>query len=107
MSEKKRKRYPADRHRLHDLLEKKEESLLSLETEVKELRSLVRQADFTAINATAEMYNVTPEQFAQIMQSLHDRQEQAFPELPPDAVAVPILPDEPEKEDMSGDNDET
>ena len=107
MSEKKRKRYPADRHRLHDLLEKKEESLLSLEAEVKELRSLVRQADFTAINATAEMYNVTPEQFAQIMQSLRDRQEQAFPELPPDAVAVPILPDEPEKEDMSGDNDET
>ena len=107
MSEKKRKRYPADRHRLHDLLEKKEESLLSLEAEVKELRSLVRQADFTAINATAEMYNVTPEQFAQIMQSLHDRQEQAFPELPPEAVAVPILPDEPEKEDMSGDNDET
>ena len=107
MSEKKRKRYPADRHRLHDLLEKKEESLLSLEAEVKELRSLVRQADFTAINATAEMYNVTPEQFAQIMQSLHDRQEQAFPELPPDAVAVPILPDKPEKEDMSGDNDET
>ena len=107
MSEKKRKRYPADRHRLHDLLEKKEESLLSLEAEVKELRSLVRQADFTAINATAEMYNVTPEQFAQIMQSLRDRQEQAFPELPPEAVAVPILPDEPEKEDMSGDNDET
>ena len=107
MSETKRKRYPADRHRLHDLLEKKEESLLLLEAEVKELRSLVRQADFTAINATAEMYNVTPEQFAQIMQSLRDRQEQAFPELPPDAVAVPILPDEPEKEDMSGDNDET
>ena len=107
MSEKKRKRYPADRHRLHDLLEKKEESLLSLEAEVKELRSLVRQADFTAINATAEMYNVTPEQFAQIMQSLRDRQEQAFPELPPDAIAVPILPDEPEKEDMSGDHDET
>ena len=107
MSEKKRKRYPADRHRLHDLLEKKEESLLSLEAEVKELRSLVRQADFTAINATAEMYNVTPEQFAQIMQSLRNRQEQAFPELPPDAVAVPILSDESEKEDMSGDNDET
>ena len=107
MSEKKRKRYPADRHRLHDLLEKKEESLLSLEAEVKELRSLVRQADFTAINATAEMYNVTPEQFAQIRQSPPDRQEQAFPELPLDAVAVPILPDEPEKEDMSGDHDET
>ena len=106
MSETKRKRYPADRHRLHDLLEKKEESLLLLEAEVKELRSLVKQADFTAINATAEMYNVTPEQFAQIMQSLRDRQEQAFPELPPDAVAVPILPDEPEKEDMPGDDDE-
>ena len=77
-----------------------------LEAEVKELRSLVKQADFTAINATAEMYNVTPEQFAQIMQSLRDRQEQVFPELPPDAVAVPILPDEPEKEDTPGDDDE-
>ena len=107
MSETKRKRYPADRHRLHDLLEKKEESLLLLEAEVKELRSLVKQADFTAINATAEMYNVTPEQFAQIMQSLCNRQEQAFPELPPAAVAVPILPDGPEKEDMPGDDDET
>ena len=107
MSETKRKRYPADRHRLHDLLEKKEESLLLLEAEVKELRSLVKQADFTAINATAEMYNVTPEQFAQIMQSLRDRQEQAFPELPPDVFAVPILPDGPEKEEMPGDDDET
>ena len=58
MTEKKRKRYPADRQKLHALLEKREQELIELQEEVEELRRLVQQADCTAIHATAEPYHV-------------------------------------------------
>ena len=100
MNENKRKRYPADRVKLHALLDKKEKEFAMLQEEVEELRSLVRQADFAAINATAEMYNVTPEQFARIMASLREDRAQAVPPLPEDIdAALPeddllVLPEE-------------
>ena len=62
MTEKKQKRYPTDRLKLHALLEKKEKELVRLREEVEEIRKLVQQADASAINATAAQYNVTPEQ---------------------------------------------
>ena len=62
MTEKKRKRYPADRQKLHALLKKREQELIELQEEVEELRRLVQQADRTAIHATAELYHVTPGQ---------------------------------------------
>ena len=60
MTEKKRKRYPADRQKLHALLEKREQELIELQEEVEELRRLVQQADRTAIHATAELYQCYP-----------------------------------------------
>ena len=65
MTEKKKKRYPADRQKLHALLDRREQELLELQEEVEDLRGLVKQADRTAIHATAELYNVTPEQLAE------------------------------------------
>ena len=67
MTEKKQKRYPTDRLKLHALLKKKEKELVDLREEVEEIRKLVQQADASAINATAAQYNVTPEQLAEIM----------------------------------------
>ena len=81
-TENKKKRYPADRVKLHALLEKKETDLQALTAEVEEIRALTRQADFAAINATAEMYNVTPEEFARYMQAMHDQRKQAVEPLP-------------------------
>ena len=45
MTEKKQKRYPTDRLKLHALLEKKEKELVRLREEVEEIRKLVQQAD--------------------------------------------------------------
>ena len=62
MNENKKKRYPADRAKLHALLEKKEQELNALKAEVEEIRALTKQADFAAINATAEIC-VMPDHF--------------------------------------------
>ncbi len=80
----KKKRYPANRIRLHELLEKKERILQELQEEVEYLRVRVKQADASAINATAEMYNITPEQMAEIMQRLYGDQSNSLPGPPPD-----------------------
>ena len=111
MSEIKKKRYPSDRLRLHALLEKKEQELLELECEVQELRERVRQADFSAINATAVLYNITPEQFEEIMRAMRGEHGQAVPPLPmtiPEETAD-LVPDEnpeiPDEEDNSIDDE--
>lgn len=82
MTEKKQKRYPTDRLKLHALLEKKEKELVDLREEVEEIRKLVQQADASAINATAAQYNVTPEQLAEIMKKLYGDKTKPVPELP-------------------------
>lgn len=107
MTEKKKKRYPADRQKLHALLGRREQELLDLQEEVEDLRGLVKQADRTAIHATAELYNVTPEQLAEIMKSMFG--DRLVPELPKDVQAAPaeavahaVQPDE---EVMDDDDD--
>ena len=89
LNDKKKKRYPTDRLKLHALLEKKEQ--------VEELRRLVKQADHTAIHATADMYNVTPEQLAEIMKSIFG--EKPLPELPKDLTVASGEPDIPHGEE--------
>lgn len=91
MTEKKKKRYPADRQKLHALLDRREQELIELQAEVEDLRGLVKQADRTAIHATAELYNVTPEQLAEIMKSMFG--DRLVPELPKDLTATPAETD--------------
>lgn len=93
MTEKKKKRYPADRQKLHALLDRREQELLELQEEVEDLRGLVKQADRTAIHATAELYNVTPEQLAEIMKSMFG--DRMVPELPKDVQAAHAEADAP------------
>ena len=93
MTEKKKKRYPADRQKLHALLGRREQELIELQAEVEDLRGLVKQADRTAIHATAELYNVTPEQLAEIMKSMFG--DRLVPELPKDVQAAPAEEDVP------------
>ena len=97
LNDKKKKRYPTDRLKLHALLEKKEQDLIELQEEVEELRRLVKQADHTAIHATADMYNVTPEQLAEIMQSIFG--EKPLPDLPRDLAVASAVPDIPHGEE--------
>ena len=93
MTEKKKKRYPADRQKLHALLDRREQELIELQAEVEDLRGLVKQADRTAIHATAELYNVTPEQLAEIMKSMFG--DRLVPELPKDMQVTPAEADAP------------
>ena len=107
MTEKKKKRYPADRQKLHALLDRREQELRELQAEVEELRRIVKQADLTAIHTTAELYNVTPEQFAEIMKSMFG--DRLVPELPRDVQAAPAEADTPvplpDEEVMDDDDD--
>ena len=107
MTEKKKKRYPADRQKLHALLDRREQELIELQEEVEDLRGLVKQADRTAIHATAELYNVTPEQLAEIMKSMFG--DRLVPELPKDVQAAPAEADPPAKlsaEEVMDDDDD-
>lgn len=80
MSEPK-KRYPADRIKLHALLERKENELCRLTEEVNQLRARVKEADRTAINATCELYALTPEMLSTFLRTKFDTQDNA-PEIP-------------------------
>lgn len=104
LNDKKKKRYPTDRLKLHALLDKKEQDLIELQEEVEELRRLVKQADHTAIHATADMYNVTPEQLAEIMKSIFG--EKPLPELPKDVTAASADPDNSHGEEEIPDDDD-
>ena len=81
-SEFQKRRYPADRLKLRERLEKKEQELQELQAEVEYLRSRVKQADAVAINATVAMYNITPEQLAEAMEKLYGDRSKPVPELP-------------------------
>ena len=107
MTEKKKKRYPADRQKLHALLDRREQELIELQAEVEDLRGLVKQADRTAIHATAELYNGTPEQLAEIMKSMFG--DRLVPELPKDVQAARADADAPAKlpaEEVMDDDDD-
>ena len=108
-NENKKKRFPSDRLKLHALLEKKEQELRELQDEVQELRDRVKQADFTAINATAAMYHVTPEMFDEIMRTMKGKRDQPVPSVPMlEAAASPLTDAEeeiPDEEDDSIDDE--
>ena len=77
------------------------------EEEVEDLRGLVKQADRTAIHATAELYNVTPEQLAEIMRSMFG--DRLVPELPKDVTSASAKADTPAKlpdEEVMDDDDD-
>ena len=93
MTEKKQKRYPTDRLKLHALLKKKEKE--------EEIRKLVQQADASAINATAAQYNISPEQMAEIMKKLYGDKSKPVPELPQSVTDAGRQP--AEKEDSIDD----
>lgn len=103
MANKKKRRYPTDRLKLHALLEKKEQDLIELQEDVEELRRLVKQADHTAIHTTADMYNVTPEQLAEIMKSIFG--EKPLPELPKDLTVASDDPNISYREEEIPDDD--
>ena len=109
MSERKKRRYPADRNRLHDLLDRKEAVLADLQGEVEELRRVVKEADMTAIQATAQMYNITPEQFEEIMRRMTEDTEQILPALSADVVSgspASEEADDPEEEEDTIDEED-
>lgn len=69
--------YPADRIKLHALLDKKENELRRLTEEVNQLRARVKEADRTAINATCELYALTPEMLSAFLRTKFDTQDNA------------------------------
>ena len=94
MNETKKKRYQIDRNKLQALLEKKEMELQELSNEVEQLRSRVKQANFDAIAAIAEMYNITPDDLSAIMARIHGNPTNAMAGLSDIAKAVPVTPEE-------------
>ena len=106
MNENKKRHYPKDRAKLHALLDKREKELQAMQAEVDEIRALVKEADSAAINATAEAYNVTPEQFAEIMQALRKERKQVVPSLPENVKPLSEDTAIPAEEDDSIDNED-
>lgn len=106
MNETKQRRYPADRLKLHTLLEKKRKQLEELQKQVEELQKLVQTADATAINATAALYNVTPEQLSEIMRKLYGDKAEPEPVHTRKRAAAPKNADRisPEKEAVPDEN---
>ena len=101
-----KKKYPVDRAKLHALLEKREQELIELQQEVKEIRARALAADRNAIQASCEYYNVTPEQLSELLRSAYG---DAVPELPNDvAVAADVseYPISSEDEEDVFDDDE-
>ncbi len=97
MSEYRKKRYPADRMKLRDLLKKKEETLQDLKAEVEELHRRVKEADYLATNAIAEMYRLTPDQLAEILGHVLGDRSEPLPSLPPEVKVEPVTKPKPRK----------
>lgn len=101
-----KKRYPADREKLHALLEKKEQALVDLTNEVQELRERTLVADRTAIITNCEMYSLTPEMLAEFLKTKFgnpdEKQETELPEgarIVPSLSEYPVIPEEETDED--------
>ena len=108
MSETKKKRYPIDRIKLQALLEKKELELQELNAEVDQLRSRVKQANFDAIAAIAEMYNITADDLSAILARIYGTPKNTTTDLSDIAQAVPATPEEeliPEEEERTDDEE--
>lgn len=91
----KKRRFPSDRGKLHELLDKKRNDLLNLQDEVKDLEAAVIEADHTAIHETAEAYSITPERLSELLQAIHSNQ--SLPEWVKKLPSV-NMQNEPKKE---------
>ncbi len=105
MSNMKRRRFPSDRTKLHELLEKREQDLIDLQEEVKELRAAVTEADHTAIHITADAYNVTPEQLRDMLEAIRSG-KQVPAELMKTLTVVQLEPKPVKKEVVSDEADD-
>ena len=88
--------------------EKKEQEALELQEEVEHLRQMVKQADIDALVAVAEMYDLTPEELAQMMASIRSDRSQPEADIPDSITAVPAEPEQimfPEEEDPLDDEE--
>lgn len=97
MNEKK-KRYPTDRIKLHEMLDKKKRDLADLQAEVEELEARCLEADHTEIHATVEMYNISVEQLKEFLAAQFG--SAPVPDLPAGVtVAAPVKPLNPDDEE--------
>ena len=105
MSMIKKKRFPTDRLKLHQLFEKRKTDLQDLQQEVKELQEAVTEADHCAIHATADAYRVTPELLKAILESVQKGQP-LTPELVSQLKAVSVEEKESKEVPSDEQNDE-
>ena len=106
MSESRKRHYPNDRNKLHALCERLEIEIAERQERLAEVRKLADAADNAVIVNAAKTYNVTPEEFVQMVQAF--RAGNLFPEVntendePAEAFD---LSDEDELEDTDNDNE--
>ena len=107
MNNIKKRHFPRDRVKLHELLDKREQDLIDLQDELKDLRAATVEADHTAIHTTAEAFSVTPDMLTELLETIKSGNP-----VPPELIArmTPLhTPEKVEKEEKSadGDDDET
>jgi len=73
MSEPKKRRYPRDAARLHELRIRLENEIAERQEMLTEVRKLETSAENTQIVNMVRSYNVTPEEFARIVGLLRDQ----------------------------------
>lgn len=71
MEETRKRRYPTNRTKLYELRDKLEQEITERQTALNDVRKLIREADNAAIINTARINNVTPEEFAELVKTLH------------------------------------
>ena len=106
MSESRKRHYPNDRNKLHALCERLEAEIAERQERLVEVRKLADAADNAVIVNAANTYNVTPEEFVQMVQAF--RSGNLFPEvkIADDESAEAFDPsDEEELEDTDNDNE--
>lgn len=67
MEEVRKRRYPTNREKLYELRDKLEAEISERQSALSDVRKLIREADNAAIINTAKIYNVTPEEFAELV----------------------------------------
>ncbi|MBR0393256.1 MAG: DUF4315 family protein [Oscillospiraceae bacterium] len=67
MEEARKRRYPANREKLYELRDKLDAEIAERQSALNDVRKLIREADNAAIINTARIYNVTPEEFAELV----------------------------------------
>jgi len=73
VNENRKRHYPADRNKLHELCNRLEAEIAERQERLAEVRKLAIAADNAAIVNTVKTFNVTPEEFAQLVQEMRLR----------------------------------